>query len=70
MEDWFAARNGNAAAVEEKNVMTREVSGLVSDTASKYHQSKTDPLMKSSCGASRLKRVLASSVDVDVSSSK
>lgn len=67
IDDWFAARNGNASTVEEKNVIVTESSGFASETTSKYHQSKTDPLIESSLGASKLSRVLVSRVDVVVS---
>ena len=43
----FGLRNGNASADEEKNVTTRESYGLVSETASKYRQSNTELLIRS-----------------------
>lgn len=66
----FASKNGNAAADEAKNVMTSESPGLVSDTASKYHQSNTEPFIESIWGASRLNKVSISRSDVVVRMSK
>ena len=55
-DDSVAGSQGNAFAVAVKNVTVSDSAELLSETASKYHQSKTEELIVLSLGASRIRR--------------
>jgi hypothetical protein len=55
-DDSVAGSQGNAVAVAVKNVTVSDTAELLSETASKYHQSKTEELIVVSWGASRVRR--------------